>query len=122
MQIETLIDEPMVYGCYIQTATTSDGAYEEHNLQKVRETIPKAALYEQLAEECSELAQASLKMARKLRNENYTPVPMNEISENLIEEFSDVVLCAATLQIHPSDDIIKFKMDRWSSRNASDED
>ena len=122
MQIEARINEPMVYGCYIQTATTSDGVYEDETLHKVRETIPEAALYEQLAEECSELAQASLKMARKLRNENYTPVPIDEISENLIEEFSDVVLCAATLQIQPSDDVIKFKMDRWYSRNANNED
>lgn len=39
----------------------------------VLEMIGTAALLEQLAEESAELAQAALKMARKLRNENPTP-------------------------------------------------
>lgn len=38
----------------------------------VLEMIGTAALLEQLAEESAELAQAALKMARKLRNENPT--------------------------------------------------
>lgn len=36
----------------------------------VLEMIGTAALLEQLAEESAELAQAALKMARKIRNEN----------------------------------------------------
>ena len=39
----------------------------------VLEMIGTAALLEQLAEESAELAQAALKMARKMRNENPTP-------------------------------------------------
>lgn len=39
----------------------------------VLEMIGTAALLEQLAEESAELAQAALKMARKIRNENPTP-------------------------------------------------
>lgn len=39
----------------------------------VLDMIGTAALLEQLAEESAELAQAALKMARKLRNENPTP-------------------------------------------------
>lgn len=37
------------------------------------ETIGEPALLEQLAEECSKLSQAALKLARKLRGENPTP-------------------------------------------------
>jgi hypothetical protein len=39
-------------------------------LDGVLDMIGTAALLEQLAEESAELAQAALKMARKLRNEN----------------------------------------------------
>lgn len=50
------------------------------------------ASLENLAEECSELAQASLKLARKLRGENPTPKTFNELNANLIEEMADVQL------------------------------
>lgn len=42
----------------------------------VLEMIGTAALLEQLAEESAELAQAALKMARKIRNENPRRNPM----------------------------------------------
>ena len=45
----------------------------------ILEMIGTAALLEQLAEESAELAQAALKTARKIRNENPTP----EISRGL---------------------------------------
>ena len=64
------------------------------------ETIKKlsdAALFEQLAEECVELAHASLKMARKLRNENPTPKTIEEIYDSVIEELADVTLTSSIL-------------------------
>ena len=57
------------------------------------EHIGVPALLEQLAEECCELAQASLKMARKLRDENPTPKSIEDIRDNLIEEIADVDVC-----------------------------
>lgn len=60
------------------------------NIEKI---IGRPALLEQLAEECCELSQAALKMARKLRNENYTPKTMEEIDRDLTEETADVLLC-----------------------------
>lgn len=42
-------------------------------LDGVLDMIGTAALLEQLAEESAELAQAALKLARKMRNENPTP-------------------------------------------------
>ncbi len=47
---------------------------ENTNIRTVCDMIGEPAVYEQLAEECSELAKAALKMARILRNENPTPV------------------------------------------------
>lgn len=48
------------------------------------------ATYEQLAEECNELAKAALKYARILRGENPTPVTRTEAMEAISEEWSDV--------------------------------
>lgn len=59
--------------------------------------IGKAALLEQTAEEASELSQACLKMARKIRGENPTPKDTNDILENLNEEIADVNLCCNEL-------------------------
>lgn len=81
------------------------------------------ALLEQTAEECCELAQACLKMARKLRDENPTPKSIEDIRENLIEEMADVELCL--LQIEMSTDIVSSKevdslilekFSRWEKR------
>lgn len=46
-------------------------------------SLGEPALLEQLAEECSELAQAALKLARKERGENPTPKTEEECVENL---------------------------------------
>ena len=53
------------------------GAMDSY-IKQIRELVPEAVLYEQLAEECNELAQACLKKARKLRGENYTPKTIEE--------------------------------------------
>ena len=41
---------------------------------KIIEEIGEAAMLEQLAEECTELAKAALKMARIIRKENPSPI------------------------------------------------
>lgn len=89
--------------------------------------IGKAALLEQTAEEASELSQACLKMARKIRGENPTPKDTNDILENLNEEIADVILCCSELvdaRIVSYDDIdgiamIKYK--RWCERVKNEE-
>lgn len=63
----------------------------------VLEMIGTAALLEQLAEESAELAQAALKMARKIRNENPTPKSRADCVANLQEEIADVELCISIL-------------------------
>lgn len=85
----------------------------EHYILK---KVSKPALYEQLAEECTELAQASLKMARKLRGENPTPKDENEIMTNIVEECSDVVGCLRIIGIHPDKATMANKNERWVKR------
>lgn len=58
------------------------------------EKIGRAAMLELLAEESAELSQAALKMARIMRGENPTPVTRMQAEKNLIEEYTDVRLCA----------------------------
>lgn len=49
----------------------------------------------QLAEECSELAQAALKVVRTLPSSmNPTPVRSDDAMANMYEEFGDVLMCA----------------------------
>lgn len=50
----------------------------------------KEYIYRQLAEECSEFAQACLKVIRAERKE--TPMRMDEAWERFLEEFGDVLL------------------------------
>lgn len=52
---------------------------------KIIEEIGEAAMLEQLAEECTELAKAALKMARIIRKENPTPVTEKDAIANIRE-------------------------------------
>lgn len=81
-----------------------------------KEIIGPAAVYEQLAEECSETAKAALKCARILRGENPTPVTLEEAQKNLIEEYTDVRLVADDLNLHPNPVTRNEKFKRWYDR------
>lgn len=85
-------------------------------IREINKRVPTAAMYEQLAEECVELAHASLKMARHLRNENPTPMTEDHIKSNLIEEASDVHLVSRILDIKPDVQVVDAKLARWYDR------
>lgn len=89
----------------------------EYNIEQIRELVTTPAILEQMAEECSELCQALLKKARRLRGENYTPMTLNEIDRNIIEEFTDVIVCANTLNLSIDNDLYFEKLQRWVNRN-----
>lgn len=61
------------------------------------ERIGEPAALEQLAEECTELAHAALKLARKERGENPTPKSLEECYAAVIEEWADVIICMGEL-------------------------
>lgn len=73
------------------------------------EKIGTPAMLEQTAEECSELAQACLKMARYMRNENPTTKNGGELTANLEEEMADVLICIDELY----ESFSKFNVDNW---------
>lgn len=82
--------------------------------------IGKPATLEQLAEECSELSQAALKLARKYRGENPTPKPEALCRKALTEEIADVMTCIEQLDKmvdwNEVDYIRHRKTARWMDR------
>lgn len=90
-------------------------------LEKFKDKVGEAAVLEQLAEECTELAHAALKAARIIRGENPTPVTMQEAKENLLEEIADLNVCLAVLNWEGTsadelEPIAQKKMSRWIIR------
>lgn len=90
----------------------------KEDLEDIR-MLGEPALMEQLAEECSELAQAALKLARKERGENPTPKTLDECFKALIEEMADVKLCIWVVEASRSFDLrcnCDRKRERWAQR------
>lgn len=87
---------------------------------QVIEAIGLPAVLEQCAEELAELTQASLKMARKLRGENPTPVTHAQAAAHLHEELGDVRLCLKVLDVAMGGDdttaVEAEKLRRWLER------
>lgn len=95
----------------IHTATTIE------NIKQIKAAVPKADLYDQLAEEAAELAQAANKMARVLRGTNPTPKSELEAHTNLVEEYTDVKSVAESiLDIQPDWLVGEYKLYRWRKR------
>lgn len=90
-------------------------------INEIRKTVSKDDLLCQLAEECSELAQAALKLRRAITKTNPTPVTYNQALEDLMEEAADVLLCLRVLpEVEENGYIIDIgiaeKAERWLSR------
>ena len=80
------------------------------------EAIGSAAMLEQLAEESAELAQAALKAARILRDDNPTPVTLPEACAAVIEEYTDVVHCAGEMGLGVDFKQMQEKLERFKKR------
>ena len=78
--------------------------------------LSRPCLYDQLAEEATELAQAAIKMARIMRGENPSPVTQSFAEKCVIEEYNDVINAAKILKIPMDDDLQREKMRRWVDR------
>lgn len=103
-----------------------ENPYEDEEMKKsdynrILDSIGTAACLEQCAEECTELAKATLKLARILRNENYTPVSAEEAIDQIREEAADVRLCldvlATDIEINTRE-IERTKLERWLERTV----
>lgn len=85
-------------------------------LDTIRLKLGTPELMAQLAEEAAELAQAALKLRRAMDGKNPTPKDKLDCWRNLIEEYTDVVLCAQTLDLMADDGQIRRKTARWAKR------
>lgn len=82
----------------------------------IRRYLSKPAVFEQMAEEASELAQAALKYARILRNENPTPKTETDAINDIIEEWTDLHVVGEIMELTIDSLCFDFKMKRWYER------
>ena len=95
-----------------------------HNAEIIKTYLDRRTMLEQLAEECTELAQASLKLIRAegLSN-NHTPITLEQADLNLKEEIQDVISVIKLL--FPEDELNLDNIDeypkyaRWVERLKS---
>lgn len=80
--------------------------------------LPEADIYDQLAEECIEMAHACHKMSRYIRETNPTPLTEDEIYSKLDEELTDIYVCLDALSVRPAinEELAAFKAERWANR------
>lgn len=92
------------------------------DLKKILAEMGEPATLELLAEECTELAQSALKLARKQRGENPTPTNKQKCIMQLLEESADIWLCMLVLMqtdwfnTETVDLICDLKLTRWKNR------
>lgn len=92
------------------------------DLERIRQLLPRTELLAQLAEECSEMGHAALKLRRVYDGSNPTPVTEEEAIYNLLEEIADVELCLFVLEynrpwhVGQVGMVIERKADRWLNR------
>lgn len=86
------------------------------------EKVGTPAALEQLAEECTELAKAALKLARHMRGENPSIAPIEMLADNFHEEVGGVRVCLDVLIDHGDIDTesvsrrAERKRERWERR------
>lgn len=83
--------------------------------------LPIVELLAGLAEECTELAQAALKLRRAYDQTNPTPVSADEAYQRMLEEIADVYLYLEQIpyNVDSVEDIILNKRERWKCRMKS---
>lgn len=88
----------------------------------VRGNVPQEELLAQLAEECTELAKAALKLRRTYSKTNPTPVKRREATNAVLEEIADVKLCLHACGFEKVSTLIECnrimgaKAERWADR------
>ena len=88
----------------------------ERSTKVVKGNLSEASLYEQMAEEATELAQACLKKARILRGENPTPVSNRTADMEVLEELTDVHVASSILGLKVDSGLFLYKTNRWAER------
>ena len=98
----------------------------QENYEAVIQMTDRLERLLQLAEECTELAHAALKLVRVMEGTNPTPVNMCEAEDALMEEIADVLVCMDAAIEDRNFPEIERKMDakiaRWRERLEAQEE
>ena len=94
----------------------TEGTKVNENFEKIKGRLGEAEVLAQRAEECTELAQAALKLRRALDGKNPTQNTEEERRRSLLEEYTDVIHCALVLDLEMDLDQIRKKTERWMRR------
>ena len=91
-------------------------------MEKIK--LPVNELLCGLAEECSELAQAALKLRRAYDQTNMTPMDPDDAYEKLMQETADVIAYLEQLPINWTyvQQTKYVKVNRWKDRLAAKEE
>lgn len=92
----------------------------EEMILRIKQQLNDEELLCQLAEECSELAQAALKMRRVMNGANPTPVTTDEATHAIAEEIADILLVLRVIgypyEARDVELIQNHKLSRWVQR------
>ena len=90
----------------------------EVGMNIIKRKVPVTELLAGLAEECTELAQAALKLRRVFDGTNPTPVKEEDAIDRLYEEMADVKLYCSMLNVNSKyiSDVMQKKQKRWEGR------
>lgn len=95
----------------------------EESIKEIREKVPVPDIFDQLAEEAAELAQAANKMARVMRGTNPANIDEKEAMKNVIEEYTDIhVVAKDILELQVDGLQADYKIDRWAKRLKEKDD
>lgn len=84
------------------------------DIEYIRQNLTQAEMWGQLAEECTELAQAALKMQRLYMPTNKPRKPKKEIIKQVFEEIGDVLTCLEALKAYADPKQRDAKKRRWA--------
>lgn len=87
--------------------------------KEIRSRLSRTEILAQLAEECSELAQAALKLRRAIRGDNPTPITVDEAEAKVTEEVADVLLCIMVAGDYVQNMIVDKEVKRIMDRKGS---
>ena len=89
----------------------------EDAIKEIREKVSVPDIFDQLAEEAAELAQAANKMARVMRGTNPANIDEKEAMKRIVEEYTDVhVVAKDILELRIDGLQADYKIDRWAKR------
>ena len=86
------------------------------DINYIADQLDSDDLFLQMAEEAAELSQACLKYVRAHKGNNPTKDSEDVYLKGIIEEFTDVQVCAEAIDITTDSDIHDSKIHRWADR------